>query len=204
MYYTHKKRLAADAYFRASWAALWARAARLGPRLGPVLFQLPANFATTTARGESNVARLHALGDVLPRGGRFAFEFRHASWHCEEVNSILAERDWCLAACDVAPEPGEAAGKSWTGTLRRGANPPVEEYPLRACSWGAYVRFHGAGGKYRGRYGAAAIEAWADTLARWAAGGREVWAAFNNDAGGAAVEDARALAAALRRRGLRA
>jgi hypothetical protein len=71
---------------------------------------------------------------VLPRDGKFAFEFRRASWHCEEVYSILAERDWCLAACGVAPEPGEGAGKSWIGTLRRGANPPVAEYPLHACS----------------------------------------------------------------------
>ncbi len=66
------------------------------------------------------------------------------------------------------------------------------------------MRFHGAGGKYKGRYSAAAIEAWADARAGWAAGGREVWACFKNDVGGAAVEDARALAATLRRRRLAA
>src|SRR5206468_2606074 len=52
----------------------WERATNLGPRLGPVLFQLPPRFPAD--RG-----RLGGLLHVLPRAMRAAFEFRDPSWH---------------------------------------------------------------------------------------------------------------------------
>lgn len=44
----------------------------------------------------------HTLGpllQVLPAGERFVFEFRDASWLCEEVYGILRDHDWCLSIC---------------------------------------------------------------------------------------------------------
>lgn len=35
----------------------------------------------------------------------------------------------------------------WIGSLQPGPNPPPEAYPLDACSWGVYVRFHGSEGQ---------------------------------------------------------
>ncbi len=65
--------------------------------------------------------------------------------------------------------------------------------PRWASGRTAYVRFHGTGGKYRGRYSDAAMAGWADWLLEQAAAGRSAWAHFNNDIGGDAIEDARTL-----------
>src|ERR1041385_6163207 len=54
------------------------RARVLGPKLGPVLFQLPPNLRCE----EERLAKLLA---ALPPGGRYAFEFRHESWFDEKV-----------------------------------------------------------------------------------------------------------------------
>jgi uncharacterized protein YecE (DUF72 family) len=55
------------------------RAARtLGPKLGVLLFQLPPSF-----RKDTDILR--AFLALLPDGTRAAFEFRHASWHDDDV-----------------------------------------------------------------------------------------------------------------------
>ena len=67
--------------------------ARLGPRLGPLLFQLPPFL-------RKDVARLSTFLDAacaLPGGHRIAFEFRHASWFDDEVWAVL--RDHRVALC---------------------------------------------------------------------------------------------------------
>lgn len=45
----------------------------LGPKLGPILFQLPPNL-------KRDDARLDLFLNGLPAGPRYAIEFRHASW----------------------------------------------------------------------------------------------------------------------------
>lgn len=57
----------------------------------------------------------------------------------------------------------------------------------------AYVRFHGAGGKYWGRYNKEALLGWAEWMVAEAKEGREVWACFNNDIQADAIRDALAL-----------
>ena len=72
----------------------------MGAHLGPILFQFPPNFATTSGKGgaaTSNVDRLRRLGELLPPGLRVVLEFRHASWYCSEVYAVLQQHDWCLA-----------------------------------------------------------------------------------------------------------
>lgn len=58
-------------------------AAALGPALGIILVQCPPYLRYDRALLEDFVA-------VLPRQARFALEFRHASWDCDETRELLA------------------------------------------------------------------------------------------------------------------
>jgi uncharacterized protein YecE (DUF72 family) len=69
-------------------------AASLGPKLGPVLFQLPPYF-------RKDAARLRDFIGVVPRDARIGFEFRHASWMDDEVYGILHDRDAALCASET-------------------------------------------------------------------------------------------------------
>jgi uncharacterized protein YecE (DUF72 family) len=87
---THQKRLAGAEddvrYF-------FETAAELGPKLGPVLFQLPP-FA------KKDLAKLRDFLAILPRHPA-AFEFRHPSWFDGEVFTALRDRDAALCAADT-------------------------------------------------------------------------------------------------------
>ena len=69
-------------------------AALLGPKLGPLLFQLPPYF-------RKDVARLRELLSVIPRERRVALEFRHDSWLDDEVFAALRDHDAALCAADT-------------------------------------------------------------------------------------------------------
>ena len=103
----------------------------LGPKLGPLLFQLPPNLAR-------DVARLADLLALLPPGLACAFEFRHASWFAEEVYERLRARNMalCIADGDDGSTPAVATAdfgylrlratgysdadlEAWLGTMRR-------------------------------------------------------------------------------------
>ncbi|HUF47625.1 MAG TPA: DUF72 domain-containing protein [Vicinamibacterales bacterium] len=68
-------------------------ARRLGPHLGPLLFQLPP-FA------RRDVAVLDAFLALLPAGIRAAFEFRHDSWHADDVYAALERHGAALCIAD--------------------------------------------------------------------------------------------------------
>jgi uncharacterized protein YecE (DUF72 family) len=138
----------------------------LEPKLGPILYQLPPRFRI-------NLERLESFLALLPGDVTTVFEFRDASWHIPETFALLDRHGASLCVHDMA---GSATDRVAVG--------PV-----------AYLRFHGAGGKYRGRYPDDALRSWAGWMTRQARGGRPVWAYFNNDIGGAAIEDAQALKA---------
>jgi len=72
--------------------------AALGPRLGPLLFQLPPNF-------KKDVPRLLAFFDDMPERRRVAVEFRHASWFDDEVFETLRARGAALCVADTGEEP---------------------------------------------------------------------------------------------------
>ena len=63
----------------------------------------------------------------------------------------------------------------------------IDEY---ACGTSG---FHGAEGKYWGRYSDDALLRWADWIVEQARSGRSVWCYFNNDIHGHAIHDARTL-----------
>ena len=70
----------------------------LGPKLGPVLFQLPPNF-------KKDVPRLAAFFDAMPDRRRVAFEFRHASWFDDETFDLLRRHSAALCVSDTGEEP---------------------------------------------------------------------------------------------------
>jgi uncharacterized protein YecE (DUF72 family) len=106
----------------------------LGPRLGVVLFQLPAHRTRDDAGARS-------LMKLLPPGVAGAFEPTHESWRTPEVASLLAEAGATRCYTDTAGEvpaelpPGpvayvrlraerydDAARRAWAGLLRREAD----------------------------------------------------------------------------------
>lgn len=142
----------------------WSRARRLGERFGPVLYQLPPRWAL-------NEERLRSFLALVPRDHAQAIEFRDRRWYHPGVLEML-----------------DAAGVALC----------LHDMPLSAPSVGrvgplVYMRFHGSGALYGGRYTDEVLDAWADRMAEWSAAGWPVWAYFNNDIGGHAIRDAERL-----------
>jgi uncharacterized protein YecE (DUF72 family) len=132
-------------------------------RLGPVLWQLPANF-------HRDDERLDAWLQLLP-DGRHTIEFRHPSWFVPGVMTALRRRGVALTIGDHPQRPFQSheATASWR-----------------------FVRFHyGARGR-NGNYSATEIETWARRIAAWRRR-QEVFAYFNNDWNGYAPANAKAL-----------
>jgi uncharacterized protein YecE (DUF72 family) len=65
----------------------------LGPKLGPLLFQLPPNF-------KKDLDRLAETLFLLPPDLRCAFEFRHDSWLADDVYDLLRRRNAALCIAD--------------------------------------------------------------------------------------------------------
>jgi uncharacterized protein YecE (DUF72 family) len=139
---------------------LWSRATRMGERLGPVLYQLPP-------RWRPNLERLRAFLAAVPSAPQ-AVEFRDRRWYRGATLDLMRDAGVALCLHDME------------GSSTR----PVPVGPL------VYVRFHGSGARYGGRYTSQRLTAWAERMAGWAAEGLPVWAYFNNDIGGHAVRDA--------------
>lgn len=152
-------------------ARLLAAAAGLGDRLGPILLQLPPNLQADPERLDACLREF--------AGRRVAVEPRHASWWTDEVRQVLSRHHAALA---------------WTDRLGRPLTPL-----WRTTDWG-YIRFHEGAGRKWPRYGVRAMRAWAQRLAVWPPEA-DVFVYFNNDPGGAAVYDAGAFAAIVRRAG---
>jgi uncharacterized protein YecE (DUF72 family) len=134
---------------------------RLGARLGPVLWQLPPQMKKPDA------ARLEHFLVHLPRDLQHVFEFRDAAWYHEEVLDVLERHGAAVCEHDLVPVP-----------------------PPRVTGGFRYLRFHGAGARYAGLYGRAALRPVARDLKRWRDAGRVAWVYFNNDLHGHALLDA--------------
>jgi uncharacterized protein YecE (DUF72 family) len=130
------------------------------PKMGPVLWQLPANF-----RRDDD--RLRAALEALPPG-RHCFEFRHESWFTPAVYELL--REHCVALV-VGDHPAR----------------PFQTHELTA-DW-TFVRFHYGSRGRRGNYSDRELETWQHRIAQWRRR-VEVFAYFNNDWEGYAVRNA--------------
>jgi uncharacterized protein YecE (DUF72 family) len=93
-------------------------AARLGAKLGPLLFQLPPFM-------KKDVPRLAAFLEQAPKGVRIAFEFRHESWFDDEVWETLRAHgvSLCVAEGEKLESPLVATAEWGYVRLRR------DEYP---------------------------------------------------------------------------
>ncbi|MCU1460205.1 MAG: hypothetical protein JWO37_280 [Acidimicrobiales bacterium] len=140
------------------------RAERLGAALGPTLVQLPP-------RWKRNVERLDEFLSVAPSTMRWAVELRDPTWVHDDVFDVLRRHRAALCIHDLlADHPWELTA-DWT-----------------------YLRFHGPNAleaQYQGRYGPRRLQPVATRLEAWLQDGRDVYAYFNNDWEGHAVEDAR-------------
>jgi uncharacterized protein YecE (DUF72 family) len=137
------------------------------PKLGPIVWQLPANFHRDDERLASALERLPA--------GRHAFEFRHQSWFAPEVYRLLRRHGGALVIGDHPERPFQPHEFTTDWTL---------------------IRFHhGARGR-RGNYSETELRTWQRRIAQWRRR-VEVYAYFNNDWEAFAVRNARRLKAML-------
>jgi uncharacterized protein YecE (DUF72 family) len=135
------------------------RILRLGKKLSVVLWQLPPQM------NKADPLRLQNFLEKLPRKGpRHAFEFRSDAWYTEEICDLLDEYRAAFCEHDL-----------------------VAARPPRITGGFRYLRFHGATGKYHGRYRKRALSPVARSLSTC---GVEAWVYFNNDIQGHALHDA--------------
>ena len=164
-------------------ARMFEHARELGEHCGPILYQLPASFHRDQPRLEDFLAILpRTLGEI---GGtpkdlvlRHVVEFRHPSWYVPETYRVLEAHAVAMCLHDKA---GSAIVEPVVGPF-------------------TYVRFHGPGGRYFGRYEIGRLETWAAELYAQLRNGRNVFAYFNNDPQGMAVFNARELRALVAQR----
>jgi uncharacterized protein YecE (DUF72 family) len=129
------------------------------PKMGPVLWQLPATF-------HRNDERLESALETLP-AGRHCFEFRHESWFADDVYELLRQRGVALV---IGDDP------------RR----PFQTHELTA-DW-TFVRFHRGRRGRNGNYSDRELEQWAHRIEGWRER-IDVYAYFNNDWEGYAVKN---------------
>jgi uncharacterized protein YecE (DUF72 family) len=127
---THMKKLKDPV---APLANILGHARALGPKLGPVLYQLPP-------RWRADVGRLREFLALLPGDVDHVLEFRDPSWYVPAVCDALAEFRVGFCQHDLRGEPTP----DWvTGRV-------------------VYVRFHGPTGRaYAGRYDLNHLRSWA-------------------------------------------
>ncbi|MET1051203.1 MAG: DUF72 domain-containing protein [Mycetocola sp.] len=160
---THGKKLYAPEGWIDRIAAGWHE---LGDKRAVLLVQLPPGMARDDARLDFFLSR---LPDWIP----VAVEFRHESWHCDDVFRLL-----------------ESHGAAYC--VMSGARLPCI---LRVTAPFAYVRMHGPDTEYLygGSYSDDDLRWWADRIREWREGGTDVYVYFNNDGDGNAVRNAQTL-----------
>jgi uncharacterized protein YecE (DUF72 family) len=131
------------------------------PKMGPMLWQLPPNFR----RDDDRLAE--ALTALPP--GRHCFEFRHESWFRPEVYDLLREHGVALVIGD---------------------RPEVHAFQsLELTTDWTFVRFHYGSLGERGNYSEGELALWAERIRGWNAQGTDVYAYFNNDWEGFAIQN---------------
>jgi uncharacterized protein YecE (DUF72 family) len=181
----------------------------LGPKLGPMLWQLPPNFSfqpdvlagffrllPKTMQQAADLAtghdvRLAGRAFLEPKANgpvRHAIEIRHPSFVCEEFIALLRKHRIALVCADTV------------------------EWPLLmdVTADFVYCRLHGSEVLYASGYDAQALDKWAERVVAWATGGeaegqhasampapkrdgRDVYVYFDNDAKVRAPFDAQGL-----------
>ena len=150
-YITHIKRLRDVG---AELALFLERADHLGPKLGPLLFQLPPTQ-------QLDLGRLSEFLALLPDARPWVIEFRHPSWHTDQAHQLLTDHE--VALC--IPVGGGL-------------------YPDRVTTAPfTYFRMH-RGQEPGGGFTEDEITSWAAQISALRSAGKEVYVYFNNDWGG--------------------
>ena len=144
------------------------QAGALGPKLGPLLVQLPPQFPVDLPVLEEFLAG-------LPEQHRWVLEVRHPSWQVASVYHLLASRG--VALC--VPVGGRL------------------QPDLVTTAPFTYVRMH-AGAAAGGRFDEDQLAEWAGRVRALARSGKDVYVYFNNDREGHAPRDAERLRHLLR------
>jgi uncharacterized protein YecE (DUF72 family) len=144
-------------------AYLFETAATMGPKLGPMLFQLPPYM-------KKDLDRLRGFLDLVPDGRRIALEFRNATWFEDDVLEALRAKDAALCFAETDREDDD------------GGN---ETAPLVATASFGYLRLR------RAEYGDPELEAWAERIRgeNWS----EAYVFFKHEDDGTAPKFARRL-----------
>lgn len=139
--------------------------AELGPKLGPLLVQLPPSLAfdAGVAQDFFGLLRERCSGPVV-------CEPRHASWFAPQAEQLLVRFQVARVAADPALAPQAAVPGGWRQL--------------------AYYRLHGTPRIYYSAYDADFLEATAASLRGLAARSVAAWCIFDNTAAGAATSDA--------------
>jgi uncharacterized protein YecE (DUF72 family) len=133
----------------------------LGTALGPILFQLPPKW-------NCNTDRLDEFLETLPQGHRYTMEFRDQSWWNDDVYEALRSHNVAFCIFDLA---GTRSPKELTADF-------------------AYLRLHGPGDAYEGRYGKKRLSGWAGAFNAWNDKVSDIYCYFDNDQDGYAALDA--------------
>ncbi|HEY8381293.1 MAG TPA: DUF72 domain-containing protein [Microvirga sp.] len=159
---THERRLrdAGDLLDR-----FLSEAGALGPKLGPLLVQLPPSLVFDWGVSDLFLRELRGRA-----AGGIVCEPRHRTWFAPEVDSLLEELRIARVAADPAPIPGAGEPGGWRGL--------------------AYYRLHGSPRIYYSPYSEEVLAQTAHRLAADRAAGREAWCIFDNTAAFAATPDA--------------
>ncbi len=162
-------------------------AAHLGPRLGPVLMQLPPTMAADPAALDGCLDAFSKFRPPVEDAGawagvRVAVEFRHESWFTEQTRDVLASHNAALCWAD---RQEQAVSPLW-----------------RTADWG-YLRLHEGADRHWPRYRRKALSGWVSALAGNWQPGEDVFVFFNNDQGAAAPHDASAFGVLAKDAGLR-
>jgi uncharacterized protein YecE (DUF72 family) len=168
-YLTHVRRLRQP---EEPVARLLERTAGLGPKLGPVLLQLPPSLAI-------DLPALAATLAAFPAGVRVAVEPRHPSWFVPATRELLEGRGAALCLSDTGGRPS----------------------PLWATTGWGYLRMHHGRAQPRPCYGRTALRTWVERLAGLWPESADVYVYFNNDPNGCAPRDAHRFAVAAARAG---
>ncbi len=144
--------------------SFYKQAELLKEKHGPILFQFPPSMKKDTKL-------LSDFLKKLPKKFRNVIEFRHESWHCEEVYTILEKHKtgYCIVS---------------------GLNQPCN---IVATANFAYIRWHGPSSAYSSEYSTREMKQWAKKIKELKKECDIIYGYFNNDSNAYAIKNCRQL-----------
>ncbi|HLL61401.1 MAG TPA: DUF72 domain-containing protein [Candidatus Nitrosocosmicus sp.] len=131
----------------------------------------------TAASLHCNTERLETIFEKIPKGFRYAFEFRSPTWFTEDVYKILKKNN---AALILSDSPEKDDDRLW----------PLKDIETTDFF---YIRFHGSKSLFSSSYTDEELSDYANLIKKKVKKGIEVFCYFNNDIGGHAIRNAKKL-----------